>query len=193
MPLEAPRHPTDPPQVPPARITYVLGLWLRGYSTRTIVKRCAEKYGVKRRTVEHYLERAKLRLRDAPKPDPAETLQAATEMLRETYELASRKVKLLVVPQGKGLPSEVQSFPAPDTAAMATCATRLLEIQLVPPQVEKIRRELDGTLPPSRSETTITAGAVAVYLPELDPLEGGSATPLDGALQEPRGPAPAVE
>ena len=115
-------------KIPRERIEMAARLFLAGKSRSRVVEAICEKFKVTSRTGRRYLAIVERRLAALPKPPPEATFHRVEEMLLETYDLARSGVKRMVVPQGAGMPSEVEEFPEANVGVMANVATRLADL-----------------------------------------------------------------
>lgn len=114
--------------IPRERLDLVERLYLKGKSRTHIAEKLFERFGTPPRTARRYIARVEAKLAALPKPPPGAAFARAESMLIETYGIAKRGVRRVVVSQGAGRPAQVEEFPEADTAVMATVAYRLAEL-----------------------------------------------------------------
>ena len=155
-PAEAPAEgPASRPRrvIPPERLRYVERLYLSGVAEDRIRARTCRRFGVSDKTARRYLARVVARLGALPTPDAAAVRQRAEAMLLETYGLAKRAVKYVTFQDGVGATTKkiTKPVPAPETGAMATCATRLAE--------------LHGAAAPKKVDLTSKGQLIQMFMP----------------------------
>ncbi len=129
-------------KVPRERIAFAARLYLEGKPRPYITRALSKKYKVCNRTARRYIEHVERRLAAIPKASPEAVFQRVESMLLEAYTKARNGVQRLVVSQGKGLPSVVETFPEANVGVMASVAWRLAELHGI--TVQKVEVSAGG-------------------------------------------------